>query len=187
MSSERISLIRSRTSEKTVPVFSIATLRQYCLVTAPIIADCTLKMCPGILMSDAPIQMRRQINATFGIEKYDPETREQVASCGFNIEDNVLVIKNTPHGKRPDDFTLVAVKNRLTTSDFRIEMMQVMLDIAKNLKLQGVMGFPIVEQNVPVPKRIYRAVNELFESFGFDLISDTKPYYYYNLVAGYTE
>jgi hypothetical protein len=185
MPTESVSSIRLRTSEGIVPILSIVTLRQYCLVNASVTADSTVKMCPGILMQEAPITTRRMINSTYGITKHDAETKEQVATCGFSIEDNVMVISNTPQGKNPSRFESNKVRRRFAKSSFRIEMMQVMMDIAKNLKLSGIKGFPVDDKYGPVPERLYRAVNELFELFGFDLIPDDMPYYFYSLASQY--
>jgi len=183
MAVESVSSIRSRINEKTIPILSIESLRQSCLVNAPITADSSLRMCPGILMHEAPMRVRRMINSTYGITKYDPETNEPVATCGFNIEDNIMIINNTPHGKAPRLFESKKVRRRFAKSYFRIEMMQVMVNMAKNLKLNGIKGFPVNERHGAVSEKMRRAVNELFELFGFELIADDKPYYFFDLIS----
>lgn len=143
-----------------------------------------MRMCPGIAMPNASGVQQRRINGAYGIEYLDPHTLETVALSGFNIEGPVMYIAHTTQGKRPTNFSTSSVRNRLGRSDFRIDMMNTMIEIAKKLKLTEIKGIPaaLVESvNIGLVNYDFVAqrVDNIYELFGFEFGSDC--YFRYQL------
>lgn len=178
----RVETIRQRVSEKILPSFeNIDGLRASCLAETALLPDSSLKLCNG--MKVLP-KNKSWIDGTYGIKKIDVHTGEQVAVCGFDIEKNEMIIRHTPQGKNPQEFSSRQVRNRFGRSDFRIEMMQAMIEIAKKLNLKGVIGFPIKPYyfgDMDTYLHKIKAKNKMFELFNFSFINKKQPnesYYY---------
>lgn len=183
----RVESIRQRTSRLiTIPFFDFNTLSSACHQSLPLLHDMTLQMCPGINATSP--NGSRYINGQFGIKKYDSHTAEEVAVCGFDIEKNEMVIRHTPQAKKPEEFSSPQVRNRLGRSDFRIEMMETMIEIAKRLRLKGVVGFPVRPSLLGKFQHDVlrmKGKNQLFELFNFQLKNQgqaNESYYYLDLV-----
>ena len=173
----KVEAIRQKVSRKILPIFNnIDALHVSCLNATPLLSDSSLKMCVGMNM-----KMPRNsslINGTYGIKKLDSHTGEEVAVCGFDIEKERMIINHTPQGNRPEFFSSIQARHRLGRSDFRIEMMQAMIEIAKKLHLKEVVGFPIKPYFLG-DKEIYskkiKVKNKIFELFNFSLIGSELP------------
>jgi len=163
--------IRHRVTKNFLPVIESAnTLQILCSNQTPLISDATIKMCTGLRSLGTKNEVL--IDGTFGLKKVDKVTGETVAVCGFDIENDKMVIRHTPQGNRPKQFSSSQVRNRFGRSDFRIEMMQAMIEIAKKLNLKGVIGFPIKPYLLGDRKRYdlkIKAKDNLFELFNFSL------------------
>ena len=185
----KVEIIRQRVSGKILPIFeNVDSLQASCLAEAALLPDSSLKMCIGMNM--AIPENKSLINGTYGIKKIDTHTREEVAVCGFDIEKNEMIVRHTPQGKKPEEFSSKQVRNRLGRSDFRIEMMQVMIEIAKILNLKGIVGFPVRPYfvgNMDTYLHKIRAKNKMFELFNFSFINNEKQpndsYYYLALIS----
>jgi len=182
--------IRERVSRKFLPVIEdIVSLHISCSNQTPLMIDSSIKLCVGGLRAlDA--KNVSLINGEFGLKKVDKVTGETVALCGFDIENDKMVIRHTPQGNRPKQFSSSAVRNRFGRSDFRIEMMQAMIEIAKKLNLKGVIGFPIKPYLLGDRKNYglkLKAKNKMFELFDFKYIENSgdpnDAYYYLDLAT----
>ncbi|MCR4313542.1 MAG: hypothetical protein NUV58_04800, partial [Candidatus Roizmanbacteria bacterium] len=167
----RVETIRNRVSEIILPVFNnIDGLQTSCLAGNSILPDSSLRMCMGI--NATSLNGVHFINGQYGIKKFDAHTDEYTALCGFDIENNEMVIRHTPQGKKPEEFSSGAVRNRLGRSNFRIEMMQAMIEIAKKLGLKGVVGFPVRPYSVgDVRTYLHKTAGRdgMFALFDFEL------------------
>ena len=89
--------------------------------------------------------------------------------------------------KKFDEFSLGSVRNRLGRSNFRIEMMQAMIEIAKKLGLKGIVGFPVRPYSMgDVRTYLHKTAGRdgMFELFNFSLRNEDQPneaYYYLSL------
>lgn len=182
----RVETIRNRVSEIILPVFNnIDGLQASCLAGNSILPGSSLRMCMGI--NATSLKGGHFINGRYGIKKFDAHTDEHTALCGFDIENNEMVIRHTPQGKKPGEFSSGAVRNRLGRSNFRIEMMQAMIEIAKKLGLKGVVGFPVKPYSMgDIKTYLHKLVgkNDMFEVFNFELKKADQPneaYYYLSL------
>lgn len=182
----RVETIRNRVSEIIqAPFNDLDSLRSSCQKGSPILPDSSLRMCAGI--NATTLNSGHYINGRYGIKKYDLQTNEETALCGFYIENNEMVIRHTPQGKRPEEFSSGAVRNRLGRSNFRIEMMQAMIEIAERLGLSGIVGFPVrpyLMGNVRTYLHKTAARDGMFALFDFELRNANQPneaYYYLSL------
>jgi len=177
--------IRERVSRNFLPIINNEdSLHALCSNQSPLISDATIKLCTGGLriLSEKSVSL---IGGEFGLKKVDKITGETVAVCGFDIENDKMVIRHTPQGNRPKQFSSSAVRNRFGRSDFRIEMMQAMIEIAKKLNLKEVIGFPIKPYLLGDRKRYdlkLKAKNQIFELFNFkykESSGDPNDAYYF--------
>lgn len=185
----RVETIRRRVSEIILPPFNnLDSLRSSCQAGTPILPDSSLRMCTGI--NATALSGGNFINGKYGIKKFDLHTDEETALCGFDIENNDMVIRHTPQGKKPEEFSSASVRNRLGRSNFRIEMMQAMIEIAKKQNLKGVIGFPVKPYLLGNLKKYdlkIKAKNKMFELFNFKYIENSRDpndaYYYLDLTV----
>lgn len=182
----RVETIRHRISDIILPPFNdLDSLRSSCQVGTPILPDSSLRMCTGI--NATSLNGGHFINGQYGIKKYDLHTDEETALCGFDVENGEMVIRHTPQGKKPEEFSSASVRNRLGRSNFRIEMMQAMIEIAEKLGLKGVVGFPVKPYFMgDIRTYLHKIVgkNDMFELFDFELRNNDQPndaYYYLSL------
>jgi len=182
----RVETIRHRVSGTIIaPFHDLDSLRSSCQTGSPILPDSSLRMCTGI--NATALSGGHFINGQYGIKRYDSHTGEETALCGFDIENNEMVIRHTPQGKKPGEFSSGAARNRLGRSNFRIEMMQAMIEVAEKLGLKGVVGFPVRPYffgDVKTYIHKLKAKNDMFEVFNFQLKNETQPneaYYYLDL------
>lgn len=181
--------IRERVTRNFLPIIEDkATLQSYCVNQTPLFSDLSLRMCTGLRSVGKKNEVL--IDGAFGLKKLDKVTGETVAVCGFDIENDKMVIRHTPQGNRPKQFSSSQVRNRFGRSDFRIEMVQAMIEIAKKLNLKGVIGFPIKPYLLGDRKRYdlkIKAKNQIFELFNFKYAENSgdlnDAYYYLDLVA----
>ena len=181
-----VETIRRRVSGIILPPFDNLDSFEYsCLAGRPLLPDTSLRMCTGI--NTTALNGGHFINGQYGIKKFDFHTNEEVALCGFDIENGEMVIRHTPQGKKPQEFSSSQVRNRLVRSNFRIEMMEAMIEIAEKLGLKGVVGFPVRPYFLgDIKVYLHKIVgkNNMFEHFNFSLINGDKPndaYYYLSL------
>jgi hypothetical protein len=182
----RVETIRNRVSQIILPVFNnVEGLQTSCTAGKPILPDSSLRMCLGT--NATALNGEHFINGRYGIKKFDSHTGEETALCGFDIEKQEMIIRHTPQGKKPEEFSTGAVRNRLGRSNFRIEMMQAMIEIAKKLGLKGVVGFPVRPYFIgDIKTHLHKIVgkNDMFEVFNFELKNGGDPneaYYYLSL------
>ncbi|MFA6080878.1 MAG: hypothetical protein WC741_00540 [Patescibacteria group bacterium] len=181
--------IRQRISTNFLPVVeNRESLQILCSNQTPLIVDSTIQMCTGLRSKGKKNEFL--IDGEFGLKKVDKVTGETVAVCGFDVENDKMVIRHTPQGNRPKQFSSSEVRNRFGRSDFRIEMMQTMIEIAKKLNLKGVIGFPIKPYLLGDMKRYdlkIKAKNKMFELFDFKYTENSgdpnDAYYYLDLTA----
>jgi hypothetical protein len=182
----RLEGIKERVSVKILPVFAdICALESLSSAESFITADSSLKMSFGMFSKIYETNIK-SIFGRYGIRKIDPRTGEEVAVCGFDVQENEMIISHTPQGKRPEEFSSQQVRHRFGRSDFRIEMMEAMIEIARQLNLKGIIGYPITHQSFDDKElKIYlkkiRARDLMFELFGFSLTDKDPlavPHYY---------
>ena len=130
---------------------------------------------PGRLMRVA--RDRKMINALYGIGQLDSRCKELVAVAGFNIEDSSMIITQTPQSLRNDEFKEIGNRalQRLRSRDFRGDMIDDLLAIARSLSLKSVKAIPAalysnVETGVTDYFYVEKRVDKILMRKGFELV-----------------
>ncbi|GAB4219872.1 MAG: hypothetical protein Fur009_7960 [Candidatus Microgenomates bacterium] len=166
-------IIQPKSKIDIIPINDLDTLRQLCLDNAYVTNNLSIKACPGLFMKEVGKALKkRPINGVYGLEKLDPNTKESVAFCGFRIENEEMLISHTPQGKKPEKFSSSTVRNRFVRSNFRVEMMAVLIEMAKNLGLKRIIGYPAalfyeVDIGLISYEEAYKRMDALFQKMGF--------------------
>ena len=130
---------------------------------------------PGRLMRS--VSGRKGINAFYGIGQLDSRCKELVAVAGFNIEDLSMLITQTPQSLRNDELKEIGNRalQRLRSRDFRGEMIDDLISIAKKLSLKSVKAIPAalysnVETGVTDYFYVAKRVDQVLTRKGFELV-----------------
>jgi hypothetical protein len=168
---------------------NLASLYSFCVEKKAINLKSTLFMVPGNNMTTVSTSQRSRIDSTYGMELYHEMTGERLATCGFNIESDVMFISATPQGKKHELFSSRKIRRSFARSKFKYEMMEAMINLAKLLNLKGIkansaLKNPIDDLGLATMKTLARSKDELLEFFGYKLIEEEgeKSFYYLNLI-----
>ncbi len=149
---------------------SIATLEHYCR-DMQLLDENTVYL-PGLLMENArPPEM---VNGKYGIGQLDSRVKKVVAVTGFEVDDNKLIIVQTPQSLRPRDLSVLGDKvlPRLLSRDFRGHMVEQVVEIGRSLGVDKILAIPAaryanVENGITDYDYVYERVDEVLKRCGF--------------------
>ena len=144
-----------------------------------------LRLCCGVWMYDvAPESSIRPIDSDYGIEML-AETGEMIARIGFDLEDDgTITIKHAPQGAHPRAVSRRARNELVRDSNFRVELVEAVINLAIVLKAPYVRGRSS-ENHVKVihgsltPQQGMDIMDNLYLSLGFKDGGD--DFYYYQV------
>ncbi|MBD3280614.1 hypothetical protein GF389_03765 [Candidatus Dojkabacteria bacterium] len=139
------------------------------------------RLCPGLHMNEV---LGEPIDGVFGIQLMDlkGDNETPVAAMGFEINGSTMFISQTPTGEYPGN--LSARQSRYVGfSNFRENMLQVAIDLARDLKLDSIHGHsvkshPNIEQKIQskqlTAEQAKRILDQVYDNAGFSRRWDDK-------------
>jgi len=129
---------------------------------------------PGIHMENTrPPEM---INGRYGIGQLDTYVKKVVAVSGFEIADNQLIITQTPQPLKPRDLRFLGanVLPRLRSRDFRGQMIEQIVAVARSLRVDRILAVPAarytnVEVGLTEYDYVYDRVDKVLKRSGFTI------------------
>jgi len=173
--------------EARVSIGSQEALRDMCIAGTRIFKDTRLAL--GLKMPGIDHQAAMPINAPYALVRYDHAANTIVAACGFELEDGHMTITHAPQilTLKPEIGTNLDVRQRaldeLSDTDFRMEMIRQMLEIAKILKLERVKGLPpalstAVEVGTLTYAEACKRIDNIYRNLGFNFREQRDKCFY---------
>lgn len=144
---------------------------------------------PGGHAEFASEETMRDVNATYGLEMKSLKTGEAIARCGFDIDrsGSRIVIEHSPQGARRADISHDA-RRELVISDFRVRMVLAIVDIARSIGMEEVVGVS-ADNHLGVAYRRLDAdrarviMDDVYKAAGFSE-DPTDKNYHFRIEAG---